>query len=57
MLSAYGANVPSLALLWAIAGMGKTLVNVPMQTMIAGRVAVDFQGRVYGAQFAWSHLW
>lgn len=57
LLAAYGANVPSLALLWAIAGMGKTLVNVPMQTIIAERVAVDLQGRVYGAQFAWSHLW
>ncbi|WP_460194464.1 MFS transporter [Thermosynechococcus sp. FA-CM-4201] len=57
LLAAYGANVPSLALLWAIAGIGKTLVNVPMQTVIAERVAVDLQGRVYGAQFAWSHLW
>lgn len=57
LLAAYGANVPSLALLWAIAGMGKTLVNVPMQMIIAERVAVDLQGRVYGAQFAWSHLW
>lgn len=57
LLTAYGANVPSLALLWAIAGMGKTLVNVPLQTIIAERVAVDLQGRVYGAQFAWSHLW
>ena len=57
LLAAYGANVPSLALLWAIAGIGKTLLNVPMQTVIAERVAVDLQGRVYGAQFAWSHLW
>ncbi|QLL29373.1 MFS transporter [Thermosynechococcus sichuanensis E542] len=57
LLAAYGANVPSLALLWAIAGIGKTLVNVPMQTVVAERVAVDLQGRVYGAQFAWSHLW
>ncbi|WP_298617058.1 MFS transporter [uncultured Thermosynechococcus sp.] len=57
LLTADGANVPSLALLWGIAGMGKTLVNVPMQTMIAERVAVDLQGHVYGAQFAWSHLW
>ncbi|QEQ00351.1 MFS transporter [Thermosynechococcus sp. CL-1] len=57
LLAAYGANVPTLALLWAIAGIGKTLVNVPMQTVIAERVAVELQGRVYGAQFAWSHLW
>ncbi|MBP0016592.1 MAG: MFS transporter [Cyanobacteria bacterium SBLK] len=46
-----------LLLLWAIAGAGQTLVNVPTQTLIADRVAVEVQGRVYGAHFAWSHLW
>jgi NRE family putative nickel resistance protein-like MFS transporter len=25
--------------------------------LIADRVAVEVQGRVYGAHFAWSHLW
>ncbi|MEM1242285.1 MAG: MFS transporter [Cyanobacteria bacterium P01_H01_bin.26] len=50
-----GFNV--LLLLWALAGMGDTLVNVPTQTLIASRVAKEAQGRVYGAQFAWSHFW
>jgi NRE family putative nickel resistance protein-like MFS transporter len=49
--------VSGLLLLWVVAGVGKTLVNVPTQTLIAERVAVDIQGRVYGAHFAWSHLW
>ena len=54
------ANLVSLAgllLLWAIAGVGQTLVNVPTQTLIAERVSVEAQGRVYGAHFAWSHFW
>ncbi|WP_310412626.1 MFS transporter [Chamaesiphon sp. OTE_8_metabat_110] len=50
-------NLGGLLLLWAIAGVGQTLVNVPTQTLIANRVAVEVQGRVYGAHFAWSHLW
>jgi len=37
--------------------VGQTLVNVPTQTLIADRVDVDVQGRVYGAHFAWSHFW
>ncbi|MGB2926613.1 MAG: MFS transporter [Limnothrix sp.] len=47
----------SLLLLWLLAGIGQTLVNVPTQTLIADRVAVEVQGRVYGAHFAWSHFW
>ena len=46
-----------LLLLWLVAGAGQTLVNLPTQTLIADRVAVELQGRVYGAHFAWSHLW
>jgi NRE family putative nickel resistance protein-like MFS transporter len=46
-----------LLLLWSMAGVGQILVNVPTQTLIADRVAVEVQGRVYGAHFAWSHLW
>lgn len=46
-----------LLLLWLVAGAGQTLVNLPTQTLIADRVAVEIQGRVYGAHFAWSHLW
>ncbi|NJM46371.1 MAG: MFS transporter [Alkalinema sp. RU_4_3] len=46
-----------LVLLWTLAGMGQTFVNLPTQNLIADRVAVEIQGRVYGAHFAWSHLW
>ncbi|MEM9804586.1 MAG: MFS transporter [Cyanobacteria bacterium P01_D01_bin.56] len=57
LLPANGVNLVSLLVLWAVAGIGQTLVNVPTQTLIADRVAVEAQGRVYGAHFAWSHLW
>ena len=32
-------------------------MNLPTQTLIADRIPTDVQGRVYGAHFAWSHLW
>jgi MFS transporter, NRE family, putaive nickel resistance protein len=57
LLPANLANLSGLLVLWAIAGVGQTLVNVPTQTLIADRVDVAIQGRVYGAHFAWSHLW
>ncbi|MGD1951897.1 MAG: MFS transporter [Leptolyngbyaceae cyanobacterium] len=57
LLPANLVNLGGLLVLWAIAGIGQTLVNVPTQTLIADRVAVEAQGRVYGAHFAWSHLW
>jgi NRE family putative nickel resistance protein-like MFS transporter len=57
LLPANFVNLGGLLLLWSVAGVGQTLVNVPTQTLIADRVAVDIQGRVYGAHFAWSHLW
>lgn len=57
LLLADWVGLSGLLLLWLLAGVGQTLVNVPTQTLIAGRVAVDIQGRVYGAHFAWSHLW
>lgn len=57
LLPANWVNLGGLLLLWSIAGVGQTLVNVPTQTLIADRVAVEVQGRVYGAHFAWSHLW
>ncbi len=52
----YVGLVP-LILLWAIAGMGQVFVNLPTQTLIADQIPSNFQGRVYGAHFAWSHLW
>jgi NRE family putative nickel resistance protein-like MFS transporter len=55
-----GANYVGLAALiglWAIAGFGQSLINLSVQTLIADRTPTDIQGRVYGAHFAWSHLW
>ena len=46
-----------LMLLWLVAGAGQSLVNLPTQTLIADRIPTALQGRVYGAHFAWSHLW
>lgn len=57
LLPANWAGLGGLLLLWSIAGIGQTLVNVPTQTLIADRIDVDVQGRVYGAHFAWSHCW
>ncbi len=54
---AQGANLGSLMALWAIAGVGQSLMELSMQTLMADRISVELQGRVYGAQFAWSHLW
>jgi MFS transporter, NRE family, putaive nickel resistance protein len=58
--SLVGANYVGLApliLLWSIAGFGQSLINLSLQTLIADRTPTDMQGRVYGAHFAWSHLW
>jgi MFS transporter, NRE family, putaive nickel resistance protein len=57
LLPANFAGLSGLLVLWSLAGMGQTFVNLPTQLLIAARVAVELQGRVYGAQFAWSHLW
>ncbi len=46
-----------LAMAWAVAGIGQAFVNVPVETMLAERTEPSAQGRVYGAHFAWSHLW
>ena len=43
--------------LWAIAGFGQNLAEMPSQMLIAERIPMEQQGRVYGAHFAWSHLW
>ena len=57
LLPASYAGLTLLLVLWSIAGAGQTLVNVSAQILIADRTPTEFQGRVYGAQFAWSHLW
>jgi len=57
MLPANYASLAPLMILWSIAGVGQTLVNLSTQTLIADQIPVMVQGRVYGAHFAWSHLW
>ena len=57
MLLAQGANIWELMALWAIAGMGQSVIDLSTQVLIADRISVELQGRVYGAHFAWSHLW
>ena len=57
ILPANYVGLEPLMLLWAIVGMGQVLVNLPTQTLIAEQIPSNFQGRVYGAHFAWSHLW
>lgn len=67
---ALGALVTSLAILpgdvlplggmmlfWLLAGVGQNWVNLPTETLLAERTDEAAQGRVYGAHFAWSHLW
>jgi MFS transporter, NRE family, putaive nickel resistance protein len=65
-----GATVTSLAVmpanqaalawllpLWLLAGAGQNWVNLAAQTVIADETQEGYQGRVYGAHFAWSHFW
>ncbi len=52
-LVGFGALLP----LWFLAGVGTNWVNLPMLTLLAERTPAALQGRVYGAHFAWSHLW
>lgn len=46
-----------LAVLWFLAGVGTNAVNLPMFAAMAERTPRSHHGRVYGAHFAWSHLW
>lgn len=57
LLPASYVGLSLLLLLWLVAGVGQTFVNISTQTLIADHTPTEFQGRVYGAQFAWSHLW
>ena len=57
LLPANYVGLAPLILLWTIAGFGQSLINLSMQTLIADRTPTNMQGRVYGAHFAWSHLW
>jgi MFS transporter, NRE family, putaive nickel resistance protein len=57
VLPANAAGLLPLAALWLLAGAGTNWVNLPMLTLVADRTPPHLQGRVYGARFAWSHLW
>lgn len=57
LLPANYANLGFLMILWLLAGIGQNCVNLPTQTLIADRIPTEAQGRIYGAHFAWSHLW
>jgi len=46
-----------LLILWLIAGFGQTLAEMPSQILIAEKIPKEEHGKVYGAHFAWSHLW
>ena len=52
----YVAYLP-LLILWLIAGFAQTLTEMPAQILIAEQVLKEEHGKVYGAHFAWSHLW
>ena len=57
VLPANHAGLFPLLILWLVAGAGQSWVNLSTQTIIAEQTPEEFQGRVYGAHFAWSHLW
>lgn len=46
-----------LLILWLIAGFGQTLSEMPSQILIAEKFPKVEHGKIYGAHFAWSHLW
>lgn len=50
-------SLAPLMALWLVAGVGQNWVNLPAETLLAERTEEYAQGRVYGAHFAWSHLW
>ncbi|MGF7082136.1 MFS transporter [Mucilaginibacter sp. UYCu711] len=59
-LAITGANYVNyglLLLLWAIAGLGQSLAEIPSETLIGENIAAEEQGKVYGTHFAFSHLW
>ena len=52
----YVSFIP-LFILWLIAGFAQTLAEMPSQILIAEKIPKEEHGKVYGAHFAWSHLW
>jgi MFS transporter, NRE family, putaive nickel resistance protein len=54
---ANGSNFPEMLLLWLVAGLGQSLAEMPSETLIGENIEEPDQGKVYGAHFAFSHLW
>lgn len=46
-----------IMIFWLLAGIGQNWITLSTSTLLAERTEESAQGRVYGAQFAWSHLW
>ena len=51
------AAFPFLVVLWLLEGFSQTLAEMPTQILIAERTPAEDHGKVYGAHFAWTHLW
>jgi NRE family putative nickel resistance protein-like MFS transporter len=51
------ASFNMLMMLWACAGLGQSLAEMPSETLIAENISSENQGKVYGSHFAFSHLW
>ncbi|MFI5192486.1 MAG: MFS transporter [Chitinophagales bacterium] len=51
------AGYPMLLVLWLFAGLGQSLAEMPSETLIGENIPEAEQGKVYGAHFAFSHLW
>ncbi|WP_198288808.1 MFS transporter [Leptospira vanthielii] len=46
-----------LMVLWLFAGLGQSLAEMPSETLIGENISYEDQGKVFGAHFAFSHLW
>ncbi len=57
ILFANYVSFSALLVLWISAGLGQSLAEMPSETLIAENIADKDQGKVYGAHFAFSHLW
>ncbi|MBA4167025.1 MAG: MFS transporter [Chitinophagaceae bacterium] len=51
------AAYPMLLILWMLAGLGQSLAEIPSETLIGENISSPDQGKVYGAHFAFSHVW
>lgn len=54
--ASFATLIPLIAL-WFMAGLGQNLVENPAQNIIVDNIDESERGRVFGAHFAWTHLW